>query len=243
MIVNTHKSGWEVIHQRAHGLLAVKIASHWRQDQRPERWIETLLAIAEHDDGQEDWQNRNHLNDAGAPLDFMLKPFNMVQLKRVTEISQHKGQWIALLISMHMSFLYEEKRGESKDIDEFLDLQKSNQQKWRRQLKITVKEASQAYAIMQWCDRFSLILCRNELPAGERALEVTKGPDGKRYEVIQKATEIVTVNPWPFHEDNFSLSIEASRVSQLSFDNDRQLLDTLRQSTVIEKKWLLKKNA
>jgi hypothetical protein len=173
----------------------------------------------------------------------MLKPFNMVQLKRVTEISQHKGQWIALLISMHMSFLYEEKRGESKDIDEFLDLQKSNQQKWRRQLKITVKEASQAYAIMQWCDRFSLILCRNELPAGERTLEVTKGPDGKRYEVIQKATEIVTVDPWPFHEDSFSLSIEASRISQLSFDNDRQLLDTLRQSPVIEKKWLLKKNA
>jgi hypothetical protein len=243
MIVNTHKRGWEVIHQRAHGLLAVKVASHWRHDQRPERWIETLLAIAEHDDGQEEWQNRNHLNESGAPLDFMLKPFNMVQLERVTEMSQHKGRWIALLISMHMSFLYEEKRGEGKDIDTFLDLQKSNQQKWFKQLKITTKEANHAYAIMQWCDRFSLILCRNELPAGERALEVTKGPDGKRYEVIQKADEIVTVNPWPFQEDIFTLSIEATALSQLSFENDQQLLETLRQSPITDKTWLLKKNA
>lgn len=26
------------------------------------------------------------------------------------------------------------------------------------------------YAFFQWCDRFSLILCNRELPAGQRAL-------------------------------------------------------------------------
>ena len=158
MIVNTDPKGWEVIHQRAHGLLAMQIASMWRRDQRPSRWVETLLAIAEHDDGQEDWTGTNHINEAGAPLDFIHKPFNMVQLKRVTELSQHKGRWTALLISMHMSFLYESMRGKGKELDTFLDQQKEQQEQWRKALKITLQEVKSAYALMQWCDRFSLIL-------------------------------------------------------------------------------------
>lgn len=241
MIVNTHQQGWEIIHQRAHGLLAVKIASHWRTDQRPERWIETLLAIAEHDDGQEDWQGANHLNPSGAPLDFSLKPFNMVQLTRITELSQHKGRWIAMLISMHMSFLYEEKRGDAKEIDTFLDLQQYNQQKWRKELKISVREANQAYALMQWCDRFSLILCRNELPEGERTLEISKGPDGKRYKVKQLADQTVIINPWPFQEDRFELSVEVAVLSQLSFEGDRPLLEAIFNAPFGLKKWTLQK--
>lgn len=241
MIVNTHHKGWEIIHQRAHGLLAVKIASHWRIDQRPERWIETLLAIAEHDDGQEDWQGTNHLNPSGAPLDFSLKPFNMIQLSRITELSQHKGRWIAMLISMHMSFLYEEKRGETKEISSFLDLQKYNQQKWQKELKISAKEARQAYALMQWCDRFSLILCRNELPEGERWLEVTEGPDGKTYQVKQLPDKTVILNPWPFQEEQIELSVECAVISQLSFKGDRELLGAIFNSPYNKKQWVLQR--
>ncbi len=242
MIVNTDKKGWEIIHQRAHGLLAMKIAARWRQDQRPQRWIETLLATAEHDDGQEDWAGTNHLNEAGAPLDFIHKPFNMVQLTRITHLSAQKGRWIALLISMHMSFLYEHMRGQSKELDAFLDEQKAHQQEWRNGLKISVQELKAAYALMQWCDRFSLILCRNELPAGERFLEVSKGPDGTRYEVIQQADNTVSVHPWPFEEERFELAVEASYISQLSFKNDEELLRGLQNALIQEKVWLLTKN-
>lgn len=243
MIVNTHQTGWEIIHQRAHGLLAMKIASHWRKDQRPERWLDTLIAVAEHDDAQEDWQGTNHLNPSGAPLDFSLKPFNMIQLRRITELSQHKGRWVALLISMHMSFLYEEKRGQHKEIDAFLDLQLTNQKKWRKELKISVTESKQAYALMQWCDRFSLILCRNELPEAERALEISKGPDGKRYEVRQLSDQSVVVQPWPFEEDTFALSIETAVLSQLSFKDDRHLIDFILNAPITVKQWLLRKGA
>ncbi|MDO1445718.1 DUF3891 family protein [Rhodocytophaga aerolata] len=241
MIVNTDPKGWEVIHQRAHGLLAMKIASQWRKDQRPHRWIETLLATAEHDDGQEDWTGTNHINEAGAPLDFIHKRFNMVQLKRITELSQHKGQWIALLISMHMSFLYESMRGKEKELDSFLDEQKQHQEQWRKSLKVSQQEVKSAYALMQWCDRFSLILCRNELPAGERLLEVSTGPDGTKYEVMQQGDKTVIVKPWPFEEDRFELSIEATYLNQLSFKNDQELLATLKKSAIKDKAWLLSK--
>jgi hypothetical protein len=239
MIVNTDPKGWEVIHQRAHGLLAMKIASQWRKDQRPGRWLETLLAIGQHDDGQEDWTGKNHLNEAGAPLDFMHKSFNMVQRRRITELSQHKGRWIALLISMHMSFLYENMRGKNKELDEFLDQQRQHQEKWRKELKVSLQELKSTYALMQWCDRFSLILCRNELPDGERFLEVSPGPDGTLYQVKQQADKTVLVHPWPFEEEKFELSIEASYLSQLSFTNDHELLNALKDSSIKEKTWVL----
>lgn len=47
MIVNLKQSGWEVIYHRAHGLLAVKFASHWRAEERnPRYWVDLLAAIA-----------------------------------------------------------------------------------------------------------------------------------------------------------------------------------------------------
>ncbi len=33
VIVNLTNNGWETIYQRAHGLLAVKLAAHWREDE------------------------------------------------------------------------------------------------------------------------------------------------------------------------------------------------------------------
>ena len=48
------------------------------------------------------------------------------------------------------------------------------------QLKVKAAEVQYAYDLMQWCDQFSLILCLDDLPAGQRALEISKGPDGRR---------------------------------------------------------------
>lgn len=237
MIVNSHKEGWEIIHQRAHGLLAMIIASHWRADLRPKRWIETMLAIAEHDDGQIEWNDRNHLTDAGAPLDFSLAEFTMVQLKRITELSQYKSRWVALLISMHMSYLYEIKRGESKAIDDFLDEQKANQKKWCKVLNVSTSEVQAAYALMQWCDRLSLILCKQQLPEGERWLDISKGPDNRLYRIMQRKDTTLRVDPWPFEHESFTLEVEASYLNQLSFKNDEELLLHIKKAQIEAKQW------
>ena len=241
MIVNTDKKGWEVIYQQAHALLAAQLASHWRADQRPARWVDTLIAIVEHDDGQADWQRATYLNDAGAPQDFTFQTFTLTQLKRVTELTQYKGRWVALLVSMHMTTLYEARRGSNQETDEFLDRQLENQQKWRKELKVNQKAAQQAYALMEFCDWFSLILCRRELPMGGRAVEIAKGPDGRRYEVSQRADQTLKVEPWPFEETEFTVVVEATYLRQLRFENDQELLRILRESPIQEKVWRLVK--
>lgn len=46
---------------------------------------------------------------------------------------------MAFLISKHMSFLNEAKRGKSAEMDQFLDEQLEHQEKWRKELKLTKK--------------------------------------------------------------------------------------------------------
>ena len=68
MIVNYTEQGWEIITQRAHGLLAVQIAMQWRIKDRPERWVETLIAIADHDDAQTELEDDDLLTPQGGPV-------------------------------------------------------------------------------------------------------------------------------------------------------------------------------
>nr|MDQ3395231.1 DUF3891 family protein [Bacteroidota bacterium] len=194
MIVNATSTGWEVIYQRAHGLLAVQIAQYWRADQRPERWIETLAAITEHDDGQEPLHGRHHLTEAGAPKDFTLQDFDLLHAQTVTKTAEYKSRWVALLISMHMSFLYESLRGKEMEIDKFLDLQLNNQKKWLKELKVTLKESKQAYNLLQWCDRCSLLLSKNLVPKDEKIVEVHYGPDDEKYMILQRNDHSIGVD-------------------------------------------------
>jgi hypothetical protein len=242
MIVNSTQTGWEVIYQPAHALLAAQIASHWRADQRPARWIETLVALAQHDDEASPWADRNHLTDAGAPLDFTWsKTPSLAQPALVTSESQHKGQWASLLISMHTSFLYGHLRDEGPEFVAFLDEQEKRQKAWRAALKITKKEAEAGYAIFQWCDRMSLILCHRELPEDERALEVSVGPDGTRYDVICREGSLTLV-PWPFESDRFTVYIESMQLSQLTFKDDKELQTMLDDAPITDLTWTFEKS-
>ncbi|MBC8171202.1 MAG: DUF3891 family protein [Anaerolineae bacterium] len=241
MIVNPTQSGWEVIYQPAHALLAARIAAQWRIDQRPTRWIETLVALAQHDDEAGEWIADNHLTDSGAPLDFMLnKKPSLHQPWLVTQDLQYKGQWAALLISMHMVFLYEPLRDEGPKFKTFLAEQLKSQKSWCSALKVPKKEAEAAYALFQWADRLSLILCRRELPEADRALEVSAGPDGTRYDVICR-DGFVTLQPWPFEESNFTVSVETLQLNQLSFKDDLELQVALQATPVTNLVWEFKK--
>ncbi|WP_207434116.1 DUF3891 family protein [Sabulibacter ruber] len=239
MIVNPHEKGWEIVFQQAHALLAAEIGFAWQPEKKPLHFMQTLAAIAQHDDGQKDWSGRYALTPAGAPANFTQLPFCLEQAQQVMKEARFQGRWRSLLTSMHLSFLYEELRGKKKLWDEFLDEQRSCQKKWRQQLKISKADAQYAYDFMQWCDRFSLILCRNELPEMERALEISNGPDQIRYEVTQLKTGPVLVEPWPFEVKQIQLSVEARCLTQLQFSSDQELADAIWQAPILRKEWLL----
>jgi hypothetical protein len=242
MIANLTATGWEIIYHRAHALLAAQLGGQWKRSKSPVRLYETIAAISHHDDLEKEWEE-HILNEAGAPLDFTLSTETSVpKMRGLTENSLYRGRWVAMLISMHMSYLNEGKRGESKELDDFLDEQLANQKKWREEMKISKEEAESAYAFFQWCDRLSLILCSGELPAGERALEISVGPDGKRYDILQHSNELVTVTPWPFEDEKFTVNVEACHLDQVKFDSNQEIKEALHNAPKKQLEWTFVKS-
>lgn len=241
MIVNQHEHGWEVIYHRAHALLAAQIAGHWSKKDSPERIFETVAAISHHDDLEKEWEE-NCLTPAGTPLDFTLDSgTDIKKLKGLLEGARYRGRWVTLLTSMHTSFLNEGKRGESAELDSFLDEQLKCQEEWRKGLKITKDKAVQAYAFFQLCDRLSLILCSRNLPVGERFLEIAKGPHGQRYDVMEKSDGHVLVEPWPFEDEKFTVNVEAQYLKQVKFKNNAELNDALQKAPIQILEWTFAK--
>ncbi|PKK38585.1 hypothetical protein BWI96_00660 [Siphonobacter sp. SORGH_AS_0500] len=241
MIVLPAPYGWEVIHQQAHGMLALQLAMQWKVNKRPVRWIETLVALTEHDDGQEPWEGRNHLTDAGAPLNFEMIQYSVPQCINVIQIGLEKSRWNALMTSMHISFLYEPKRTQSSELDQLLHEQTRLQEKWRNHYHVGKDEVTYAYAFLQWCDALSLILCQNQLPVDERRLEISKSPDGECSYVFQRKNGTIGVEPWPFQKQKFTVEIESYQVEKLTFTDDKDLFNTMQHSTVIDKSWEFRK--
>ncbi|GAA4404896.1 hypothetical protein GCM10023187_22760 [Nibrella viscosa] len=241
MIVTSTDTGWEVIHQQAHGLLAFQLAMQWHTDKRPIHWHETLVALTEHDDGQDPWEGQNHLTTAGAPMDFQILEYSVEQCRNMIRIGLEKSRWNALMLSMHTSFLYESKRGQDPELDAYLDQQRKNQQMWRKQCQASKLEAEYAYNFLQWCDALSLILCQGQVPPEERRLEVSAGPDKVPYFIQQRKDNTLLINPWPFQDSQFAVHVEIHQVQQLRFRNDQELFDALQEAPVTQGEWVFRK--
>ena len=237
MIVKQIDIGWQIIHQQAHGLLAFQLALCWKKRLRPSHWVETLIALTEHDDGQDVWAKRNHLTTAGAPLDFKILEYSVEQCRNMIRIGLEKSRWNALMLSMHTTFLYTAKRGQDKALDAFLDEQVKNQKTWREACLASQQEADYAYAFLQWCDALSLILCQDLMPPDGRRLEISKGPDGKPCFIFQQPQGQLSVDPWPFEQDAFTVHVEAYQVPQLSFASDEELYNAIHDCEVVQLMW------
>jgi hypothetical protein len=203
--------------------------------------FETIAAISHHDDLEREWEG-NELTPAGTPLDFTLdKSTSLEKLRELTTNARYRGRWVALLISRHVSYLNEAKRGESKELDKLLDEQLEHQKQWQKELNLTQEEVDSAYAFMQWCDRLSLILCQHEVPVDQRALEISKGPDGKRYDIVELSDGKITVKPWPFEDEQFTVNVEASYLTQVTFKDNAELTKALKAAKLDLLEWTFAK--
>ncbi|GAB3946810.1 hypothetical protein GCM10028805_17950 [Spirosoma harenae] len=237
MLTTQNESGWQLIHQPAHGLLALQLALAWKIDKRPIHWTETIIAVAEHDDGQVAWEGRNHLTVSGAPLHFKLVDYSLEQCRNLIQIGLQKSRWNALLMSMHTSFLYEPKRGSSQQLDTFLEQQLANQTQWRKETKSTKAESEYAYGFLQWCDALSLILCQQQIPPEERRIEVSVGPDGVSYFLYQRTDGSLALDPWPYEQSSVEVHVETFQLNQLVFKSDHQLYQAIQEAPVMIQRW------
>ncbi|MBB5283460.1 hypothetical protein HNQ92_001586 [Rhabdobacter roseus] len=241
MIVKAIPTGWEVIYQRAHGLLAAQLAHHWKWDEAPLYWTHTLLAIAEHDDGLAEAQSPHNLTEAGAPKHFMQLGYTPEQYRNVMEIASSKSRWNALMTSMHLTFLYSNTK-EDKELLKFLEEQLEYQRVLLKGLNIQKHQAERMYYFVEWCDALSLLLCMDRVQPDQRKMEISQGPDGTFHQLWQGPTGELRVEPWPFKENKFVVDVEYRNLDQLQFESIKALSEGLQKAPVQVRKWKFAKS-
>ncbi len=196
MIVTYKEDGWQVVTQRAHGILAAQLGAQWRTKDRPGRWTETLLAIAEHDDAEVELDGENLLTPTGGPLNFDMKVFNLAHCEKLSMLTLTKNRYIALLTSLHMEFLYRRDAINNIKCKSFFKKQATLRKKWRKALQLTEVVTLRIYDLMEWCDACSLLLCQCRLQPEKRKLEISTGPDKKMYHFVQTSDGTITIEPY-----------------------------------------------
>ena len=241
MIVSPLETGWQIIHHPAHAMLAVQIALQWKTDNRPVRWVETLTAIDTHDDHQPAWEGRNHLTEAGAPLNFRIRQYTAPGMNTRIGGARQKSRWNALLLSTHTAFLYQYEPDENPELTRIMAELEANRKRWHKSYGTTKAEEQYAYEFMQFCDALSLVLVEGCLPIEERQIEVSKGPGGASYFAFQRTDNSISMTPWPFQDDEFTVHIESYTVSQLAFADDAELFEALEQVDAVELTWTFRR--
>jgi len=228
MIVNTAEDHFEIIYQRAHGMLAAKIAEQLQPTFHPPAnlWLETLVAIADHDDGRRNWEGDFHINEKGHPKDFTEFKFDEEQATRVVATAECKSRWVAMLVSKHLVELYS-------DIPEAMELiknQYSLQAKIQEHLPFDEEVSQRYYRVLKWSDELSLRICKNEMPTkGEKDfLEIL--PDGSKSFLMQ--LEDKSVAPWIFEKDKVVFEIEKRKIEKRVYESDQDLQETINKAEI-----------
>lgn len=237
MIVNYTKKGWQVVTQRQHGILAALFAAEWKISERPERWMETLLAIAEHDDAEIELDGENLLTDSGGPLNFDMKEFDEAYYEKLLRLTITKNRYIALLISFHIEFLCRKSAETNSKAKSFLKEQGILRQKWMHELNLKEKDVLRTYDLLEWCDACSLLLCQDLVQPQKRKLEISTGPDKNSYYVQQAGAQKLTITPWPFETEKFVVRFEYRLLHQLQFKSSAEFRKEFLSAEVRETIW------
>ncbi len=235
MIVTYGEKGWQIVTQRTHGVLAAQLAMHWKVKERPGRWVETLLAIAEHDDAEVELDGENLLTERGGPLNFNMKVFDLAHCNKLGALAITKSRYIALLTSMHMNFLYKEEAAAAS----FLQEQKTLREKWRKELGLEKEECESIYSLLEWCDAFSLLLCQDQLQPEHRSIEISKGADNNKYDLVKVDEERLTISPWPFEVASLKVHFDTRVIGQLQFKSSAEFRKAFYKARVDEISWEL----
>jgi hypothetical protein len=231
MIVNYLEDGWQIISQRAHGLLAGEICFHWKKELRPPRWLETIVATTEHDDAFSEFDDDNVLlNENGGPVNYKMRKFDKEKCDQLIRHALTKSRYIALLTSRHIQFLYE--NSEDKEARKFVKEIRKLGNIWMKEIGIKEDEVSKAYSILEWCDAFSLLICQQLVQPENRKIEISSGPDNLCYQLHAPSPGQLNVEPWPFEADAFQICYESKTISQLKFKNVKEFRKQLMNAPI-----------
>ena len=216
MIVNYQEEGWQIISQRSHGLLAGQICFQWKAANRPERWVETIIATTEHDDVFNEFNNdKVLLNENGGPVNYAMRTFDLEKCNELLSLALSKSRYVALLTARHMRFLYENE--ESKEAVKYCRELEKLEEVWIKEAGFKNSDVTRAYEILEWCDALSLLICQQLIQPENRKIEISTGPDNRHYELWSTGENELSVSPWPFETDAFTIYYESKTLPQLKF--------------------------
>ncbi len=121
-----------------------------------------------------------------------------------------------------------------------LDDEKAVRRRVLRQLDLKVADLRHAYDTLHWCDRCSLILCGDEVPAMNRKLEIITTDAGVSYDIFCN-DGLIGVDPWPFVNSEFSVGVDVYNLTQLEFADDAELNSALDECVPEYRTWQFKK--
>ena len=149
----------------------------WKHPKRPKRWVDILIATAEHDDVFNELETGPLVNPTGGPVDFKMNVFDQSLSQQLIGRAEMKGSFIALLILRQIAFTH----GGEPRAKPFLAKLKKKESAWLKIVGVSKKEVDSAYELLEFCDALSLLICQDRVPPQGRKVEISTGPTGKLY--------------------------------------------------------------
>ena len=230
MIVNEDNDCFEIIFQRAHGMLAAKIAEKINPSMRPPQayWLEILVAIADHDDGRRGWEGDFHIDEKGFPKNFTEFEFDHKQAERVINTAACKSRWVGLMISMHLVELYADL--DNQEAQKLVQDQKEHQLRLLKQLAVSKEQAKSYYYLLKWSDELSLRICQKQFPEKGQRDYLERLPNGK--DSFLKNSIGLSIDPWVFEEESAIFEIETRKIAKRPYKDDLDLQTELNKAEV-----------
>jgi hypothetical protein len=254
MIIQDHGNQLVIIRQTDHAVLAGFLARELGNDffPPPEPKESFRLAVAEHDNGWNEWELLPQIDPATfLPYSFMsiLTEEHIALYQRGIERVVKVDRYAGLLVSMHCAGLYDRTRAtmpgysakyvksnESQEVNDFLQRLRLQQLRLKVDLRAdaTMKAFSEEgllqanFRRLEALDRLSLYFC---LPPYEGvAIEsVPTNQEGSEvdWELRPQGNNAVTLEPFPFRRDPLEISILARRVPKRRYADDLDFQKTL----------------
>lgn len=222
MIVKNTNTGWEIVTQTAHAFLAAQIAYKLSAKFKNKYWLETMLAVYNHETLKTDFNSGSVLNDKGMPLDFRESDETIAEtidkIQSMVQAIAYRSSIVNALITRHLRFLHPDifKRKELQHADII--------KKVCKEFEIDKALFEKMYGVLQFADRLSLIICFDELPQTNRKIEINDSLNGIPIFITNIDGQFI-INPWPFESEKISVYKEFRLMKSASFKTENAFLE------------------
>ena len=224
MIIQTDGDSFLFITQPDHARLAADAIAHWKADgfqEHPRRSV-ILLAAREHDNGWIEEDLETHIDDDGAPQDFVAVPAAIRQRIWPRAVNRMAGQnpYAAALIAQHAIAIYSASRNDE-GWQAFFDGLSHLRDTLLAAAGLDRQTLDADYRFVNAADRLSLAFCT----AWAKPLE------SYGRQIILRG-QVVEITPDPFERALVPLTIEARRLRRQRYRTSGELRAALQDASV-----------